>query len=92
MVDMGFYTMLFSYLCFIQQNYHENVGSKAFPGVPWLILSVCIHHNCAQAGGNLLNKLYFCNPISHSLMVLNCAFALALNGKGSNTPNLGALL
>lgn len=47
MVDMAFYTMLLSYLCFAQQNYHESVGSKVFPGDPRLNLSVFPLYNCA---------------------------------------------
>lgn len=46
-VDTGFYTMRSPYLCFIQRNDHEKVGSKVFPGDPRLILSMCVHYNRA---------------------------------------------
>lgn len=84
LVGRGFH-IIFSYLSFIQQSYHESVGSMKVWDL-WLIRSIRIDcftvmFSSHVGKGQFGQKLYFRNLIFHYLRALNSAFALALNGE-----------
>lgn len=70
MIDKGFYATLLS-LLYSAMLWKCGITMQRF----FSLLGWC----------SLLNKLYFRNLTSHSLMVLNCACALTLKGEENNT-------